>query len=158
MQCENTFIYYNQPSKQNIQTWPRDLFSWQTRHNMLDRFVFILHAFLKFCPLTQKFSYRLLFSIWFSDFTHQELSESPLTVENRNFHFFSMFAVFKRILHIEPVHRSTVKIKIVKSIQYLWRINDHFTISIFFGASFSRKSCMTKIRHLVGSYSDFRSL
>ena len=53
--------------------------------------------------------------------------------------FFSMFAVFKRILHIEPVHRSTVKIKIVKSIQYLWRINHHFTISKSFRYFFIRK-------------------
>ena len=56
------------------------------------------------------------------------------------FSFFStIFAVFKRILHIEPVHRSPVKIKIVKSIQYLWRINDHFTISIFFALLFQER-------------------
>ena len=53
--------------------------------------------------------------------------------------FSKNFVVFELILHIEPVHRSTVKIKTVKSIQYLWRINHHFTISKSFRYFFIRK-------------------
>ena len=57
----------------------------------LYRFALFSPIFQTFRPITQKLSYRVLFLLWFSAFSHQELSESLPTIEILSYEVFLRF-------------------------------------------------------------------
>ena len=141
MRCENTFMYHNQPSKEkNPDMATRPLFLANTTQHVRS---FCVHfaCFSDVLSFNSKvFIPLIVFNMIFWFYAPWAFRITPNSWKSECFIFFSkIFVVFEWILHIKPVHRSTVKIKIVKSIQYLWRINDHFTISFFFRRFFFKK-------------------
>ena len=81
----------------------------------------------------------IVFIMIFCFYASKAFRITPYNWKSEFWIFPKIFAVFERILHIEPVHRSTVKIQIVHIIQYSWRINHHFRILRSFRHIFLKK-------------------